>query len=138
MAGAIPTGVSVGRLDDGPELDIVVGNFASNDISVFLGSGDGGFGTATAYATGHASIATAFADFDLDAHADLAVASQYDNEVWLLLGDGSGALEHAASVAVGAEPRDVESADLDGNGIPDIVSADRNADSLSVVFGEQP
>ena len=50
--GSSPWGIAVGDLNNDSRLDIVVTNFWTNSISVFLGFGDGTFMNQTTYSTG--------------------------------------------------------------------------------------
>ena len=51
-AGTNPSSVAVGDFDGDSNLDLVVANRGSDDVSVLLGDGAGDFGPATAFAAG--------------------------------------------------------------------------------------
>jgi hypothetical protein len=70
--------------------DLAVANPASNDISIFLGDGVGGFVFAGLYAIGTDPVAIVTADFDGDGDLDLATANDAGGSVTVLSGDGAG------------------------------------------------
>src|SRR5262249_28794327 len=51
-AGTNPTSVAIGDLNGDGKLDLAVANFGSNNVSVLLGNGSGGFAAATNFAVG--------------------------------------------------------------------------------------
>ena len=72
--------------------DLAVANRDSNDVSVLLGDGTGGFGAKTdfALADGASPRSITSADFDGDGAPDLAVENCWSNDVSVLVGDGTG------------------------------------------------
>ncbi len=117
-AGSEPIGVVAGDFNEDGFQDIAVANYFSNDVSVFLGSGDGtgGFRPAIRIPLSVQPFSLAAADFG-NGHLDLAVATGA-NTVVILIGDGTGGF---------TQPSDP--VQLPGNGIPNsIVAADFNAD----------
>ena len=73
------------------DLDLAVAiSFASDDVSVLLGDGAGGFAAATKFTVGTAPYSVAVGDLDGDGFLDLAVANLVSGNVSVLLGDGAG------------------------------------------------
>ena len=70
--------------------DLAVANYNSNNVSVLLGNGSGGFGAATNFPVGLTPVSVAVGDFNRDGNPDLAVANYSSNNVSVLLGNGSG------------------------------------------------
>ena len=64
------------NLDGKPDLSLVTSNGSVRDpfslVSVFLGQGDGTFGTRADYETGLLAVSPAAGDFNLDGKLDLA------------------------------------------------------------------
>lgn len=77
-----------GDLNRDGKLDLVFGNY--NNISVFLGKGDGTFGPETRYTVGNGPESIAIGDLDGDGIPDLAVANALSGTVSILLGRGDG------------------------------------------------
>ncbi|WP_223210863.1 Calx-beta domain-containing protein, partial [Microcystis aeruginosa] len=62
-----------------------VANYASNNVSVLLGTGTGSFGTATNFSVGNRPLSLTVGDFNSDGKSDLAVANLYSSNVSVLL-----------------------------------------------------
>ena len=75
-AGMGPASVALVDLDGDGKLDLVLGQFSRNQVSVFHGRGDGSFEPGRNFPAGYLSRAVVVADFDHDGHPDLAVADQ--------------------------------------------------------------
>ena len=60
-------------------------NFNSDNVSVLLGDGSGGFGSQTTFGAGNAPISVAIADLDGDGLNDLAVANRDSDNVSVLI-----------------------------------------------------
>ena len=86
--GSDPVAVVGGDFNGDGRLDLAVANQASNNVSILLGDGAGGFGEPTQVATASAPVAVLTADFNGDGKPDLAIANQGANVVTVLLGKG--------------------------------------------------
>ena len=64
----------------------VVASVYSNNVSVLLGDGTGGFGPNTDFATGAIPVSVAVGDLNGDGNPDLAVANYGSGNVSVLLG----------------------------------------------------
>src|SRR5262249_41094082 len=128
--------VAVGVLNraNNTHVDLAAVNFNSNNVSVFLGNGNGTFTNASNFdlhtpTTTHPAATQPYpvppADFNHDAKIDLATANQAIGSVSIYLGnaDGTFVLPYTAG-NVGPEPYDLTTADLNGDGNLDIVTAD--------------
>ena len=128
--------------DDGFKDIIEVGQ--SNFIAVLLNKKDGTFSSPKAfYQTNGIPQALAVADVNHDGHMDIISISPSTNDVSVLLGIGNG-LFHAEtdsgsgtaapSYGVGTVPVYVTVADVNGDGLPDIVTANYQGASVSVLL----
>ena len=139
--GNDPRDVVAGDFDGDDEVDLATVDSDDDTVTVLLGDGDGTFTEATGspIAVGDAPTALSTADLDGDETLDLAVANFLDEDVTVLLGDGDGTFTEATGspVAVDGRPADVIAEDLDGDGVPDLVTANRffNND-LSILLGD--
>lgn len=120
----IPTGakpaaaVSADFNDDG-HADLAVADEESNDVSVLLNDGSGGFSLAGNHGVGIKPQVILSEDFNNDGNWDLAVANDDSNSVSVLLGDGSGGFFEAVDYAAG-KGLSLVSADFNGDGETDL------------------
>src|SRR4028119_184722 len=68
--------VAVGDFNKDGNSDLVTANYATSDVSLLLGNGDGTFGAATYLGVGSNPTSVAVADFNGDGNSDLATANQ--------------------------------------------------------------
>jgi hypothetical protein len=104
---------------NGGGADLAVANYSSNNVSVLLGDGVGGFGAKTDFATGSGPLSLAVGDLDGDGNLDIATANA--NDVSVLLGDGLGSFGTATTYGVaGSNPQSVAVGDFNGDGLLDL------------------
>lgn len=134
-----PRSVALGDLDGDGDLDMVVANSSSDDISVLFGNGLGGFHSVGSFASGgNLPISVALGDLDSDGDLDMAVANYNSNSICVFLGDGAGGFSNAGSpYGTGVLPIDVSLGDLDNNGTLDIVVANSylSSNEVSLLMG---
>jgi hypothetical protein len=134
--GSYPAGVAVGDFARNGKLDLVVTNYQSDTLSVFLGNGDGTFQAATDYATGHHPGSVAVGDFDRDGTPDIVVANT-EGSLTMFLGNGDGTFQPGVSYPLGGRARDLTVADFRHSGRLDIavITEQGGATNLSVLLG---
>jgi len=143
-AGKTPYDVAAGDFNGDRDPDLAVGNGDSKDISIFLGRGDGTFDARPGQGTAIAAFALAVADLDLDGDQDLAVANNpntkyvdgtsYSGSAAIVLGRGDGSFGAPRDHGVGPRPVAIAAEDLDGDGRPDLATANRGSDDISVLL----
>ncbi len=112
--------------------DLAVANQSSNNVSEFLGTGDGDF--QTAYTIGGVPAASVVVgDFNGDGIPDLAAGG--GSAVSVLLGTGDGSFQPAQTFAAGPSPLDVAVGDFNGDGIPDLAVVNAGSGTVSVLLG---
>jgi hypothetical protein len=123
-------GIALADLNGDGKLDVAVsdgdGLAVGNSMSIYLGNGDGTFGTRQVVSLGSGRIAPvgiAAADVDGDSDVDLAVACDAVGAVMLLRNNGNGTFAAPVSFAVGMSPEDIAAGDLNGDGRADLVVA---------------
>jgi hypothetical protein len=146
-AGNGPIFIAVADFNNPPDgnLDLAVANHKSNNVSIFMGNGDGTFTEATGspIAVGNRPISIAVQDFDGDGNLDLAVSNFGGKSVSILLGNGSGVFSPAtqcdtnlvATCAVGGQPVSIVTGDFNGDGLPDLATADQIGRKVSILLG---
>lgn len=86
------------------------------------------------YGAGRWTQSVALADLDDNGCLDVITANRHDHSVMVRLGRGDGSFGPAMLYGTEKDPVFVQPADLNGDGIPDLVTANRS-DSVSVLLG---
>jgi hypothetical protein len=145
-AGTEPVAIAVADVNGDGRADLIVVNSGSNNVSVLLGNGSGGFSAApgSPFTVGFSStsyglrpVAVAVGDFNGDGLPDLAVACRGNSSIWLLFGNGSGSFTPAQyPFAAGIAPDAIVAGDFNGDGKADLAIANQNDSTVSVFFGD--
>src|SRR5262245_41571203 len=124
--GTDPQDIVTADFNGDGKLDLATVNTGSNNVSVLLGNGLGGFGGAQHFAAADSPYARnpsslAVADFNGDTHLDLAVA--FDSYgVYILKGIGDGTFQSPGRVGPGFYTvMEVAVGDLNGDSKMDLV-----------------
>ena len=140
FAGSGPYFEAVGDFDGDGKADLAIVDQNSNNVTVLLGNGAGGFAPSSnsPFGTGMQPSAIAVADFNGDGKSDLVVANFNAGTVTVLLGDGTGSFAEASGspVTVGTGPFFVVVADFNGDGRADLAVANHGSGSVSVLLGD--
>ncbi|MFN0107260.1 MAG: FG-GAP-like repeat-containing protein, partial [Blastocatellia bacterium] len=137
--GNHPSSVAVGDFNLDGKPDLAVSNIGSNNVTILLGNGSGGFiqaaGSPVTVGNSPASVSTG--DFNLDGKTDLAVANVSSGNITVLLGNGSGGFTQAAGSPIGAfaAPLYVTVGDFNLDGKPDLASLNSNSNSVAILLG---
>jgi uncharacterized repeat protein (TIGR01451 family) len=133
------TGVAIADVNGDGHSDLVFSNrygdiVNAGKLSVVLGDGTGGFGTATTFPTNSTGpTAIAAADFNHDGRPDAAVSSVYSSAVSVLLGDGLGGFAAPTLYPSGGTYAfAVAAGDVNGDGNPDLVTGNLSSDNPSL------
>jgi hypothetical protein len=128
IGGAISSrAVKSADLNGDSKNDLVVANFVSNNVSVFLGNGAGSFTTATNFNAGSCPRSIAIADYNNDSKLDIATVNYCTDSTSILLGDGTGALAAPIDFQVcSGSPFSLISQDVNNDSKPDLVIASQS------------
>ncbi len=134
-AGSAPRSVAVADLNADGLPDLVVANEASNNVSVFLGRGTGGYVTKTNFLAGISPRSVAVGDVNGDGKPDLITANFSSDTVSVLLGDGIGGFAAKTDFATGSGPASVAVGDVNGDGMSDLIVGIYAGSGLDVLLG---
>lgn len=142
--GARPTAVATADFNGDGRPDVAVANHDSDTASVLLDDTAPGSETPTfhlqqAFAAGNAPSSIAAADFNLDGRPDLVVADELEEDVSVLLdttvpGAETPSFATRQTFAVGEAPSAVAVADLNGDGKPDLIVANHDEETVSILL----
>jgi hypothetical protein len=144
-----PMAVAVADLNGDGKPDLATANYDSNTVTVVLGHGDGTFQPAQTVANiGSGAVDIVAADLLGNGKTDLLTANYTGNNLSVLTNiraDSNGnPIFQTTNISVGGRqsgflgPNAVAVGDLNGDGIPDLVTANYYANSVSVLLGTGP
>ncbi|CAF1192554.1 unnamed protein product [Adineta ricciae] len=135
---SFPYSVVVVDLNNDHYLDIVIANYGTDNIGIFLGYGDGNFTTQITYSTGPRSnpYSIAIHDVNNDKYLDIVVGNSGTNNVGVFLGYGNGsfALQTSYSIYPSFSPHMIIVGDFDGDTQLDI-AVSNYIDRIAVLKG---
>ncbi len=142
--GTAPFHVTAADLSGDGKPDLIVANSQSNTVSVLLnttapGATTPSFAAQQTFATSNSPRFVTAADLNADGQLDLIVANSQSNTVSVLLnttalGLASPSFATQTGFATGSEPESVTAADLNGDGKPDLIVANENSNTVSVLL----
>jgi hypothetical protein len=137
--GKNPRSVAIADLNRDGSLDIVTANYGANSVTVLLGNSIGTFAPSPnpPYVVASGPISVAIADLNKDGYLDIVTANEKDNSVSVLLGNSIGTFAPSPNspYSAGTRPYSVAIADLNKDGNLDIVAANFDSNSVSILFG---
>ena len=140
--GTHPSMLSIADANRDGNVDILVANGGSANVSVYLGDGKGGFSQSNGspYSAGQNPTDIATGDFNGDGNLDIAIANHGVKLVTVLLGNGKGQFSFAPgspfSVASNPHPHGIAVADFNGDKKPDIAIDSWAENKMLVIFGK--
>jgi hypothetical protein len=139
--GRAPYPHAVGDVNRDGKLDIVTPNVGSNNVTVLLGDGHGGFTPApkSPYTVAYRPYYIAIGDVSGDALPDLITTHDDINLMTTLLGDGRGrfAAAPASPFDLGRRAYKLVAADVNRDGRADLVVGTEADDSVTVLSGDE-
>ena len=112
--------VAVGDINGDGRPDLVTGMYYSDNLSIWLGNGDGTFQAPQPIPLGFTPVALVTGDFNSDGHLDIAATDFNDNAVGILLGNGDGSFRSVQTLPAGNRPEDMAAGYFHGHGILDL------------------
>lgn len=135
-AGSYTCSVAIADFNGDSKPDIIVANYVTNNIGVFLNTGTGTFFAQTTYSTGSGSgpFSVAAADINSDGRTDIIVANYNTNNVGVFLNTGVGTFSNQTtySTGPGSGPAYVAAADINGDSKLDLIVTNYAAGNIGV------
>lgn len=151
-AGDSVTYVTTGDFNGDGKLDLAVSDGVTDTVAILLGKGNGTFHDPVANYAGRVPGVLSVGDFNRDGKLDLAVPVSCVNDgncistglgaVSVLIGKGDGTFQNHTDYGVGDQIPQTAGAvsglrgDFNGDGVLDLVTADHNANSVSIRLGK--
>lgn len=117
------------------KLDLASANFSSNDISIYINDGTGGFGAATNIPVGTGPVGLAVGDLNNDKKLDLVVANSVGNTIGFLAGNGLGGFAAPVTTTGLSQPQGVIIRDINNDGNQDLVVSNAVTNNVAVFLG---
>jgi predicted nucleotidyltransferase len=135
---SIPYAVTIADFDHDQRLDLAVANFGTNNVGIFLGTGDGTFRTQTTFSTRSSRPRYVTADdFNNDTFIDLVIVNHGTNNIGVFLGDGRGNFVDWKTFSTGFDsmPYSVAIADVNHDYRLDIIVANYGTKTVGLFLG---
>ncbi|WP_417740474.1 FG-GAP-like repeat-containing protein [Rosistilla oblonga] len=128
-AGDGPSDLAARDFDGDGNVDLVVTNHRSDNLSILMGLGGGSFTSPIPLAAGDEPVSLSLGELASGAGDILAVANYRSGSVSIYTGSG-GAFALRNSITGLTNPTDVRLVDIDGDGNDDLVVADSGTDTV--------
>ena len=133
-----PASVVAADINGNGKPGLICANSVDNTLIVLTNNGSGGFGSNATLVVGSGPLCVTATDVNGDGGSDLVCANSGDGTLTVLTNNGSGGFGSQATLTVGfsagSYPQSVVAADVNGDGLPDLVTANYNDNSLSVLL----
>lgn len=136
--------LTLGDVNGDGFLDLVMANQASNDVTIRLNDGTGGFATqapGSPLPMGTAPRAAVLGDIDGDGDLDLLIANNAPQGVNIRLNNGSGNFVNVGAnspITLGGLTKNIALADVDGDKDLDIVAPQNAGQTVAVLLNRNP
>ena len=137
-SSSLPYSIAAGDLNNDSRADLVVANYGTDNVGVFLGYGSGSFMNQSVLSTGFGNrpYSVAVADFNNDSLLDILVANHGTNNIGIFLGYGNGLFADQMMVAIeyGSLPFSVVVRDFNNDQLLDMAVENSGTDNVNILL----
>ncbi|CAF5023391.1 unnamed protein product [Rotaria magnacalcarata] len=130
--------LTINDFNNDNQQDIVVANYGSDNVGIFLGNGDGSFAYQVTYSTesGSSPYFVAVDDIDNDNVKDIIVANYGTSNIGVLLGRGDGTFEKSTPLGTkyGSHPFWIGIGDFNKDKKLDFAIANNGTTSIHILL----
>jgi flagellin-like hook-associated protein FlgL len=128
----MPVSTAIGDINSDGFADIVVSDWSTTSVSVFLGQSGGTYKAAVSYATSGGSRELLLSDFNDDGNLDIADADGWNAQLAILSGNGDGTFKGRVTYAAPGGLWTVATGDLNGDDVLDLITGGSSDDVVGV------
>ncbi|CAF4324220.1 unnamed protein product, partial [Adineta steineri] len=135
-----PCMVAVGDFNNDNQLDLAVANYGVNNVGIFLGIGNGAFGSQSTLSTGSSRPPWIYVvDLNNDKAQDIIVANYGTQSISIFHGDGKGKFSNAMTYFTGYDsiPMGITVGDFNNDKHMDIAIANSGTNNVGILFGNE-
>ncbi len=139
VSGSNPYALLLRDLNADGTLDVAITDQASSNVFVLLGNGNATFGSPNSYQVAKDPVGLDIADINSDGILDIITANggfsfDQDGQFSVIFGNGDGTFSvPSLNTLVPSGPVDVVAVDMDGDGDTDVITANFDANNLTVI-----
>ncbi|HCA83717.1 MAG TPA: hypothetical protein DEP18_08005, partial [Flavobacteriales bacterium] len=127
-----PNSSSIADFNGDGNTDLVTANSSSNNFSLFLGNGSGGYTFSSNTSASAMNLAIQSGDFNGDGFKDVLLVESSAQQLSLFPGDGSGNFGFPTSVGLPGTPISLSVGDLDNDGDLDAVVTSNTSNAVYI------
>ena len=136
-SGSLPSSLAYTDVNNDSKPDLVIANLRSQEITVHLGNGTGGFGPKLSTLIVGTPAGLAVGDFSGDGKPDVAILNSAQNNVQILLGDGLGRFPTTRQTfAIAASSKQILTIDLNADAKRDLLVVSNTTNSVRILRGD--
>jgi large repetitive protein len=134
--GSGATSIVAADFNDDGRTDLAVADNALNEVSIFLGNGDGTFDELV-FSVPEGPSTLVAGDFTGSGRVDLAVTDEISNAVTILLGDGHGSFDELAPIVLAPSslPNAIVAGNFTDGGHLDLAVASPLSNTVTILLG---
>jgi hypothetical protein len=133
-----PYSIAVSDFNDDNYLDIIVANYGTNNIGIYLGNGNGTFADQKIFLLGSSRpLFITIGDFNKDNRIDIVVANYGTDSISILLGYGNGSFQDQITYSTGYDsiPSSLAIGDFNKDNHLDIAVANYGTNNIGIFLG---